>query len=65
MAAVHAAFWGWHDDVGLTPLAIRYRIFSPAVAEAEAARGSAAVVPAVMADGWDRLPSVSTLLPTW
>jgi hypothetical protein len=62
MAAVHAAFWGWHDDVGLTPLATRYRIFAPAVAEAEAALGSSAVVPGVMADGWDRLPSVSPSL---
>jgi Phosphotransferase enzyme family len=62
MAAMHAAFWGWHDDVGLTPLATRYRIFSPAVAEAEAALGSSAVVPKVMADGWGRLPSVSPSL---
>ena len=62
MAAVHAAFWGWHDDVGLTPLATRYRIFIPAVSEAEAALGSSAVVPKVMADGWDRLPTVSPSL---
>ena len=62
MAAMHAAFWGWHDDVGLTPLATRYRIFAPAVAEAEAALGSSAVVPKVMADGWGRLPEVSPLL---
>jgi hypothetical protein len=59
MAAMHAAFWDWHDDVGLTPLATRYLIFSPAVAEAEAALGSSAVVPKVMADGWVRLPAVS------
>ncbi|MGH8922854.1 MAG: aminoglycoside phosphotransferase, partial [Actinomycetes bacterium] len=45
MAALHAAFWGWRDEVGLTPLAIRYLMFSPTVAKAEAARGSAAVVP--------------------
>jgi hypothetical protein len=59
MAAMHAAFWGWRDKVGLTPLATRYRVFSPAVAAAEAARGSGAVVPQVMAQGWDRLPKVS------
>ena len=62
MAAMHAAFWGWHDDVGLTPLDTRYRIFSPAVAEAEAVRGSSAIVPKVMADGWGRLPVVSPSL---
>ena len=62
MAAMHATFWGWHDDVGLTPLATRYLIFSPAVAEAEAALGSAVVVPKVMANGWGRLPAVSPSL---
>ncbi len=59
MAALHAAFWGWHDDVGLTPLATRYQLFSPQVATAEAALGSAALVPKVMAQGWDALPNVS------
>ena len=37
MAALHAAFWGWRDDVGLTPLERRYLLFSPEVAAAEAA----------------------------
>jgi len=59
MAALHAAFWGWRDDVGLTPLARRYLTFSPAVAAAEAARGSDAVVPQLMAVGWQRLREVS------
>ena len=59
MAALHAAFWGWRDDVGLTPLPRRYVLFSPAVAAAEAARGSDAVVPRLMAEGWARLPEVS------
>jgi hypothetical protein len=59
MAALHAAFWGWRDDVGLTPLPRRYLMFSPAVAAAETARGSGAVVPRVMAEGWHRLPEVS------
>ena len=62
MAAMHAEFWGWRDEVGLTPLATRYLVFSPAVAAAEAARGSGAVVPRVMARGWDRLPEVSNRL---
>ena len=62
MAAMHAAFWEWRDDVGLTPLTARYLIFSPAVAEAEATLGSPAVVPGVMAQGWSKLAQVSPLL---
>ena len=59
MAALHATFWGWRDDVGLTPRRARYLLFSPAVAAAEAARGTEAVVPKVMAEGWQQLPEVS------
>ena len=62
MAALHAAFWGWHDDVGLTSLSARYLMFSPATAEAEAVLGSQAVVPKVMAQGWARLADVSPRL---
>lgn len=62
MAAMHAAFWGWHDDIGLTPLSTRYLMFSPAVARAEAARGSMAVVPKVMGEGWAILPEVAPRL---
>ncbi len=62
MAALHAAFWGWHDDVGLTPLDVRYLMFSPAIAAKEAALGSAAVVPKVMAQGWAKLFGVSPRL---
>ena len=59
MAALHATFWGWTDNVGLTDLTRRYLMFSPAVATSEAARGSDAIVPKVMAQGWSRLPDVS------
>ena len=62
MAALHAAFWGWRDDVGLTALERRYLLFSPAVAAAEAARGSEALVPTLMARGWQRLPDASPAL---
>jgi hypothetical protein len=62
MAALHAAFWGWRDDVGLTALERRYLLFSPAVAAAEAARGNKALVPTVMAQGWQRLPAASPAL---
>jgi len=59
MALLHATFWGWHDTVGLTPLRARYLTFSPAVAADEAARGSDALVPKVMADGWARFPAIA------
>jgi hypothetical protein len=59
MAALHATFWGWRDDVGLTPRRRRYLLFSPAVSAAEAARGTEAVVPKVMAQGWRQLPEAS------
>ena len=59
MAALHATFWGWTDDVGLTELGRRYLMLSPAVATSEAARGGDALVPKVMAEGWGRLSEVS------
>jgi Phosphotransferase enzyme family len=59
MAAMHAEFWDWHDDVGLTPLKTRYLMFSPSVADAEAARGSSALVPKIMSEGWAALPAVA------
>ena len=55
MATLHAAFWGWHDDVGLTPMARRYLMFSPDVARCESVIGSPAVVPRFMEAGWARL----------
>ncbi|MGH9126392.1 MAG: aminoglycoside phosphotransferase [Acidimicrobiales bacterium] len=62
MAAVHAAFWGWRDDVGLTPLDRRYLIFSPDVARYEEAIASPAIVPRFMAAGWARLRRESRAL---
>ena len=59
MAALHARFWGWTDAIGLTPLTARYLTFSPAVAEREAALGSGAQVPKLMAQGWERFPDVA------
>ncbi len=36
MALLHATFWGWEDTVHLIPLAHRYLMMSPSVAEDEA-----------------------------
>ena len=62
MAALHAAFWGWRDEIGLTPLANRYLAMAPAVATAEATLGSTAPIPPLLAMGWSRLPSVAPAL---
>ena len=62
MAALHAAFWGWRDEVGLTPLDRRYLIFSPQVAHAEEAIGSLAMVPRYMSAGWASLRRESKAL---
>ncbi len=59
MALLHATFWGWTDTVGLTPLRDRYLMMSPSVASDEATHGSGALVPKVMAEGWDRFASVA------
>ncbi len=62
MAALHAVLWGWRDQIGLTPLDVRYLLFSPAVAATEAALGSEALVPKFMAQGWAALPDASPSL---
>lgn len=55
MAQLHAAFWGWDDTVGLTPLASRYLWFAPCVVECERVRGFPDAVPRIMEDGWTHL----------
>lgn len=55
MAALAATFWGWHDDVGLTPLGNRYLAFLPSIAEAEAAIASGAEVPRIAVQGWEKM----------
>ncbi len=63
MAELAAAFWGWHDDIGLTTLAQRLRFFAP---DNIAAELTAADVPgpiAAAAEGWRRLPGLSA--PLW
>jgi hypothetical protein len=59
MAELHAAFWGWDDDVGLASLPARYQEFVPAVSECEVRRGSTEPVPPLIGDGWRRLPEVA------
>ena len=59
LAALHAAFWGWEDDVGLTPFANRFFMFSPWMIACEAARGFPEPVPVIARDGWARLPELA------
>jgi hypothetical protein len=59
LAALHAAFWGWTDDVGLTPFANRFLMFSPWVIGCEEALGFPNPVPVIARDGWSRLQDVA------
>lgn len=56
MAQVQASFWGFEDTIGLTPMTNRYFELSPWTAEVEAALGSDALVPRLIAEGWSRFP---------
>jgi hypothetical protein len=57
MARMHAAFWGWRDTVGLTPLPSRYLEFCPHVADVESERTTGADVPRLIGEGWRAFPT--------
>jgi hypothetical protein len=59
MAALHARFWDWTDDIGLTPAYNRYLVFSPDCAALEARRGWPDVVPRLIVEGWQRFAAVA------
>jgi hypothetical protein len=59
LAALHATFWGWTDDVGLTPLANRFLMFSPWMLQVEEARGFPTAVPPIAREGWARLREIA------
>lgn len=59
LAGLHAATWGWRDDVGLLPLANRYSFFGPAALECESGLGFPAPVPRLAVEGWLRLDDAS------
>jgi hypothetical protein len=62
MAALHSAFWDWDDQVGLTTMAQRVRLFAPDTIATELAAAEVPVVAAAAAAGWDALPRRSPLL---
>jgi len=59
MAAMHAAFWDCGTEVDVVPAMHRYLELSPWMAQAEAAIGSAHLVPQLVAKGWPLLADVA------
>ena len=59
MAALHAAFWDCGREFDVVPATHRYLELSPWMAEAEAAVGSAHLVPQLVAKGWPLLAEVA------
>ena len=59
MAALHAAFWGCGSECEVVPVMHRYLELSPWLAYAEAAVGSAHLVPRLVGEGWPRLAEVA------
>jgi len=66
MAALHAAFWGWRDDLGLQTMPQRLGMFAPATIAPELVVDGApdAVPPPIRVadEGWHRLPEVAPAL---
>jgi hypothetical protein len=58
MAALHAGFWGWHDEIGLCDDLTRFSFFSAARIAREADRGPLTGVPALVPGGWEALRTV-------
>src|ERR1017187_1322264 len=59
MAALHASFWGCGSEFDVVPAMHRYLELSPWMAAAEAAAGSAHLVPQLVARGWPLLAAVA------
>jgi hypothetical protein len=59
MAALHAAFWDGGSELDVVPVTHRYLELSPWMARAEAAAGSAHLVPQLVAKGWPLLGEIA------
>ena len=59
MAALHASFWDCGSEFDVVPAMHRYLELSPWTAQAEAAIGSAHLVPQLVAKGWPLLAQVA------
>ena len=58
MATMHAAFVGWHDDLGLQQMEQRLLFFAPATIAAELRDARVPMALQVADRGWARLPEV-------
>jgi hypothetical protein len=59
MARMHATFWGFDDRWHLIPVSNRYFETSPWTAAAERDIGSDALLPGLIADGWEKIGRVA------
>ena len=64
MAAMHAHFLGWTDNVGLVPLAHRFRFFAPDNIAGELNRPDVSPVITIADQGWRMLPDRAPRLAT-
>lgn len=55
MAELHAAFWGFRDEVGLMPMGNRFFTLAPIMASYEIDHGGSDPVPQMVPDGWRRM----------
>ena len=62
MAALHARFWGWQDDIGVSTMHERVSAFRPASIAPELERGDVPVPIRVAHEGWNLLPTVAPAL---
>jgi hypothetical protein len=62
LAQMHAAYWGWTDDVGLQTMAQRMGLFAPATIAGERERTPVPVPIQVAHQGWQRLPEAAPAL---
>ncbi len=56
MAALHAAFWNWHDDIGLCPASTRWLVLGPEAMRAATELADQPAVVQLIVDSWDELP---------
>jgi hypothetical protein len=59
LAALHAAFWGWDDTIGLTTDGLRYAMFGPSVVQVETGFGDSPIPP-LIGKGHDLLRAAGT-----
>jgi hypothetical protein len=66
LAALHAAMWGWRDDVGLLTTGQRHLLFDPTMCDIETAFGDDNPIPELVRQGWirfdERAPRSATVV---